>query len=246
MTPKSVSTSYLPTYMLSQPPPSEQTLPRRPASVTSRSATNNRRHRTSRSHNGGSSFRPQNEFPNFASTGDVEIIVNADGQERRYMLHRLILSQCSGFFEAGTSEDWSRAQAQGHSPATASTLDFGSRLSRIGEEEDEGDLETLTIPTSPPQGKCRWRYELDWGHQDDEVPMLVQRVCLHFSLILFWCGMQLLRSRAAPSVHNLRWRSDSSATCRPYQTTFKLKLLFPKHDQQICHAICCAYPPSVT
>ncbi|KAL9008148.1 MAG: hypothetical protein Q9173_006698 [Seirophora scorigena] len=166
--------------MLSYPPPTDQPLTvRRPASVTSRSTTT-RRHRTTRSHTGGASFRPQNEFPNFAQTGDVEIIINADGQEKRYTLHRLILAQCSGFFEASTSEDWSRAQAQGvaATPAPASA----SGLAKIGEDDEYGrDPRTSALPLVPPPDRYRWRYELDWGNKDDEVPMLVQKVILHYT-----------------------------------------------------------------
>lgn len=145
-----------------------------PPSITSRSAAP-RRHRNSRSHTGGASFRPQNEFPDFSQTGDVEIIISADGQEKRYMLHRLILAQCSGFFDAGTSEDWSRAQARAHAAETGTMRASG--LSRIG-EDDESSSEPgpRPLPAHPTQDKFRWRYELDWGTNDDEVPMLVQKV----------------------------------------------------------------------
>ncbi|KAL8964242.1 MAG: hypothetical protein Q9197_006981 [Variospora fuerteventurae] len=166
--------------MVSYPHPTDQTLTaRRPASVTSRSTTT-RRHRTTRSHTGGASFRPQNEFPNFAQTGDVEIIINAEGQEKRYMLHRLILAQCSGFFEASTSEDWSRAQAQGANTIPGPAPSSG--LAQIGEEQEEEEDEYRrdprrpALPLAPPRDRYRWRYELDWGNKDDEVPMLVQKV----------------------------------------------------------------------
>ncbi|KAL8678345.1 MAG: hypothetical protein Q9186_005302 [Xanthomendoza sp. 1 TL-2023] len=167
---------------------------RRPASsVTSRSTTT-RRHRSNRSHTGGTSFRPQNEFPNFAQTGDLEIVINAEGQEKRYMLHRLILAQCSGFFEASTSEDWSRAQAQGIAPITGPAQSNG--LAGIGEEDEYG-METgrPTIPTAPPRDRYRWRYELDWGNKDDEVPMLVQKSA---TSSLFG-GEQTYRPPAAPT-----------------------------------------------
>ena len=165
--------------MVSQPFTSERALTvRRPPSVSSRSATS-RRHRSHRSQHGGSSYVPQNEFPNFAHTGDVEIIVAIDGQEKRYMLHRLILSQCSGFFEASTSEAWSRhqaqAQLQGHGDITSTSL------SVIGEESDGSTVSRThsTPPVSPGQ-KPMWRYELDTGDaesgSEDEVPMLVQKV----------------------------------------------------------------------
>lgn len=85
------------------------------------------------------------------------------------MLHRLILAQCSGFFEAGTSEDWSRAQAQGLAPTSSSAQTNG--LANIREDDEHG-----RIPFAPPRDRFRWRYELDWGNKDDEVPMLVQKV----------------------------------------------------------------------
>ncbi|KAL9629240.1 MAG: hypothetical protein Q9204_005388 [Flavoplaca sp. TL-2023a] len=174
MTHKSFSTYDLPSHMVSYPQAADQPLTtRRPASVTSRSTTT-RRHRSSRSQTGGASFRPQNEFPNFAQTGDVEIVINAEGQEKRYMLHRLILAQCSGFFEASTSEDWSRAQAQGMA-STAGPVQ-GNGLGKIGEEEEYGrEAGRPTFPVAPPRDRYRWRYELDWGNKDDEFPMLVQK-----------------------------------------------------------------------
>lgn len=99
---------------------------------------------------------PQNEFPVFSHTGDVEILVKAGSQTNRYLLHRIILTQCSGFFEASTSQEWSRAGNE-----------EGGELARIGEDsgsEYKGNKD----------GKRRWRYELDAGASDD-VPMLVQK-----------------------------------------------------------------------
>lgn len=146
------------------PPPSDLALAaRRPSSVSSRSTT--RRHRSSRSQPGGQSHRAHNEFPNFAATGDVEIVIQADGQERRYLLHRLILTQCSGFFEASTSEGWSRAQAVETDRAQNGVL------ARIGEEDESREA------SRPPTGQKQvWRYELDWGTGQDDTPMLVQKV----------------------------------------------------------------------
>ena len=160
-------------YMVSQPFLGEQTIAvRRPPSISSRSTTA-RRHRGHRSHHGGTSYAPQNEFPNFAHTGDVEIIVSHDGQEKRYMLHRLILSQCSGFFEASTSEQWSRAQAQTQS----NTQNSESLLTRIGEEDEtRSQVGRSMVPAAHQGHKPRWRYELDSANQQDEVPMLVQKV----------------------------------------------------------------------
>lgn len=164
--------------MVSYPQPAEAISNRGPPSINSRSAAT-RRHRSSRSHAGGTSFRPQNEFPNFSQTGDVEIIISADGQEKRYMLHRLILAQCSGFFEAGTSEDWSRAQARAHAAETGTVQVNG--LASIGEDDESssGLGRRSSSSGQPAQGKFRWRYELDWGANDDEVPMLVQKVRQH-------------------------------------------------------------------
>ncbi|KAI4226478.1 MAG: hypothetical protein L6R36_003133 [Xanthoria steineri] len=179
--------------MVSYPQPADHTLTtRRPASVTSRSTTT-RRHRSSRSQTGGASFRPQNEFPNFAQTGDVEIVINADGQEKRYMLHRLILAQCSGFFEASTSEDWSRAQAQG---VTSTVGPPSSGLAKIGEDDEYGrEAGRPTLPVAAPRDRHRWRYELDWGNKDDELPLLVQKPA---TSSLFG-GDQTYRPPAAPS-----------------------------------------------
>lgn len=156
--------------------------PRGPPSVSSRASTSNRRHhRHGRSHHGGSTYQPQNEFPFFAHTGDVEIIVSADGQEKRYLLHRLILAQCSGFFEAGTSEEWSRVQAQRE--AQVPPPEHDRALARIGEDPAASKLSDAPVTAASlsgrPPPKTRWRYELDWATaEDDEEPMLVQKVSL--------------------------------------------------------------------
>ncbi|KAF1812267.1 hypothetical protein P152DRAFT_30522 [Eremomyces bilateralis CBS 781.70] len=81
------------------------TLRRAPSITSTRTAlTHRRHHRNARSHVGTSSHQPQNEFPIFTHTGDVEILLtDREGRrETRFLLHRLILAQCSGFFEAGT------------------------------------------------------------------------------------------------------------------------------------------------
>jgi hypothetical protein len=88
------------------------------------------------------------------------------------VLHRLILAQCSGFFEAGTSSEWS--QASNSLPRSENAL------ARIGEDEESAVPSTPTInpqsiQAAPPNRK-RWRYELDWDHAaGDEEPMLVQK-----------------------------------------------------------------------
>ena len=149
---------------------------RRALSLSSR--TSRSKHHRGRSHHGGSSYQPQNEFPFFTQTGDVEIVINADGQEKRYLLHRLILAQNSGFFEAGTSQEWSRSQALREAQNSASRPE--QALARIGEDEEAGSV----APTITPQmlsgaspGRRRWKYELDWNNtDDDEEPILVQKV----------------------------------------------------------------------
>ncbi|KAG9203196.1 hypothetical protein G6514_003114 [Epicoccum nigrum] len=133
---------------------------RRPPSVASHASRTStiRRHRPHRSGSSsyaGSSVGAQNEFPVFTHTGDVEIVISNGRKENCYLLHRLILTQCSGFFEAGTSEEWSGAAegsvAQNMSAAALARNPSGSRHDRK-----------------------RWRYELDWG-SDDDIPMLVQK-----------------------------------------------------------------------
>lgn len=151
--------------------------PAPPPSSSSRLSHSSRHHRHGRSHQGGSSHQPQNEFPIFARTGDVEIVITAGGQERRYLLHRLILAQCSGFFEASTSEEWSRIQAQREGQATAGSSASGHSLPSVPEDGSvSGESERRNI--QGPPAKKRWRYELDWeNREEDEEPILVQKVC---------------------------------------------------------------------
>jgi hypothetical protein len=148
--------------MVSQVEPSQSLAIRGPSSVVSRSS---RRHRHGRSHAGGTSYIPQNDFPIFSHTGDVEILVKAGSTTNRYLLHRLILTQCSGFFEASTSQEWSRASNEGG----------GGELARIGEDSGSESARTRDV-------KKRWRYELDTGISDDDVPMLVQKENTSISL----------------------------------------------------------------
>ncbi|CAG8955842.1 hypothetical protein HYFRA_00011711 [Hymenoscyphus fraxineus] len=124
---------------------------RGPSSVTSSS-----RHRRGRRQGGG---YVSNEFPEFSHTGDVEILVKVGSRTNRYLLHRLILTQCSGFFEASTSQEWSRAEEVGG----------GGELARIGEDSEKGSARNNR------EVKKRWRYELDTGVGNDDIPMLVQK-----------------------------------------------------------------------
>lgn len=142
----------------------DRSLPiRRPPSVSSHTsrASTVRRHRQHRSHFGGTALQPQNEFPVFTHTGDVEIIISNGRKEQRYLLHKLILTQCSGFFEAGTSDEWSGGGGGGE--GSSSMLNGNSSA-------------LARIPSGARQDKKRWRYELDWGNGDDDLPMLVQKV----------------------------------------------------------------------
>jgi hypothetical protein len=76
----------------------------------------------------------------------------------RYLLHKLILTQCSGFFEAGTSDEWASA-----GDVTNAGPSNGTQLARIPSG-------------SRPEHKRKWRYEMDWGTGEDDLPMLVQKV----------------------------------------------------------------------
>ncbi|KAL4897241.1 hypothetical protein BDV59DRAFT_170176 [Aspergillus ambiguus] len=155
-------------------------MPSAPPSSVSRHSHTSRRHRSSRSHHGGLAHQSQNDFPVFTHTGDVEIIIRAGSQEKRYLLHRLILAQCSGFFEASTQEEWSR---QTPSRPSNQPPDLGV-LSRISEDNSSlSNGSTLAqsetglggVLPVPPEKK-RWRYELDWDSKaEDEEPMLVQK-----------------------------------------------------------------------
>ena len=159
----------LPALAPSAPP---ATFVSRAASVTS-GRSHTRRHRHARTHHGGSSVNlPQNEFPVFSYTGDVEIqISNLGGtKENRYVLHRLILSQCSGFFEAGTRAEWSGQTGMGGGLPRISENDSvtAGSSSRASSQERR--------PSYEQPGKRTWRYALDWQSAgDDEQPMLVQK-----------------------------------------------------------------------
>ncbi|KAK4101820.1 hypothetical protein N658DRAFT_566449 [Parathielavia hyrcaniae] len=141
-----------------------------------------RSRRYNRSHAGGASFIPQNEFPIFSHSGDVEIVVRVpSGHENRYLLHRHILTRCSGFFEASTSNEWSRAQPVPELPApgTAGAIEAGGasrgELARIDDRSGSSDGGDKPGPISSSQSKKRWRYELDYGSDDNDIPMLVQK-----------------------------------------------------------------------
>jgi hypothetical protein len=83
--------------------------------------------------------------------------VIANGRkEQRYLLHKLILTQCSGFFEAGLSDEWAN--------------------SGEGSSQNHNAAALARLPSGPAPDKKKWRYELDWGKNEDDVPMLIQKV----------------------------------------------------------------------
>ncbi|ROV89199.1 hypothetical protein VMCG_09915 [Cytospora schulzeri] len=167
---------------------------RGPSSVVGTSSTTGARHRSSRrshhynrSYAGGTSYVPQNEFPWFSHSGDVEIVVRVpSGHENRYLLHRHTLTRCSGFFEASTSEPWSKAVDVLDLPTlpaplgTRSTGASTSELGRIGEEDGArgvvgGGSAAVASRANMGTPRKRWRYELDYGKGGDDIPMLVQK-----------------------------------------------------------------------
>ena len=161
--------------MVSQAEVSAPAGSRRASSVASQSRSRSRQHHRGQSHHGGSSYRPQNEFPFFAQTGDVEIVIACDGQEKSYLLHRLILAQFSGFFEAGMSDEWSRTHALPAPPPRRPE----QALTVIDETESQvSQAPPMLAPEhiQPILGRRRWRYELDWTNlEDDDEPILVQK-----------------------------------------------------------------------
>ncbi|KAI9691949.1 MAG: hypothetical protein M1820_009657 [Bogoriella megaspora] len=136
-------------------------------SIISTSSTT-RRHRHTRSHTGGST-NTQSVFPWFSS-GNVEIVITSGRKEQSYLLHKLILSQCSGFFDASTSEGWSRAQ-----PTQSTQQQQHGGLPMIGEDEVADASFLQNGSTTPSRDGRRWKYELDWGTSEQDIPMLVQK-----------------------------------------------------------------------
>ncbi|SPO05700.1 uncharacterized protein DNG_08387 [Cephalotrichum gorgonifer] len=139
--------------------------------TSSQSRSQSRSKRYNRSHAGGASYIPQNEFPVFSNSGDVEILVKAGGHENRYLLHRHTLTRCSGFFEASTSLEWSRAGGRGDSSAPEEPPPSTVDLARIGGSDEP----TLASGDRLAGGRRRWRYELDSGTDDGDIPMLIQK-----------------------------------------------------------------------
>ncbi|KAK3344454.1 hypothetical protein B0T25DRAFT_328269 [Lasiosphaeria hispida] len=157
------------------------------AGRASGSHVSSRTRRYNRSHAGGTAFIPSNEFPVFSHSGDVELIVRvASGHENRYLLHRHTLTRCSGFFEASTSVEWSRAQSIPELPATniagaieggtpGTTRAVGGELARIDSRGGGGDGDGKPSSMAVSPFRKRWRYELDPGTGENDIPMLVQK-----------------------------------------------------------------------
>lgn len=173
-----------------------------PTTTSGGGLPSSRSRRYNRSHVGGTSYVPLNEFPVFSNTGDVEIVVRVrSGHENRYLLHRDTLARCSGFFEASTSKEWSRAQiasgqedscgATGH-PALPSGAELATTKSRCddrtgrtsddtvrgsgsGRDRDTKIVAGAGTPGSGEKTRRRWRYELDLGQDDNDKPILVQK-----------------------------------------------------------------------
>lgn len=145
---------------------------------SSRPHVSSRSKRYNRSHAGGTSYVPQNEFPWFSASGDVEIVIRAGGRENRYLLHRHTLTRCSGFFEASTSQQWSKAAVLPSLPEPPSTdlarIREDSGVS-MGRSSTESGNEIARPGAGSPGPRRRWRYELDPGTGGDDIPMLVQK-----------------------------------------------------------------------
>jgi len=170
--PQTTQQTHLPLPMVSRAEVADHS--RGPPSVASRTSRSRHHHR-GRSNYGGPSYAPQNEFPFFAQSGDVEIVVTCDGQEKRYLLHRFTLAQFSGFFDASTSDEWSRGQVV-RDPSSSQP---DQALSVIGEESSHVSAipgPSVSQPILAPPPRRRWRYELDWENlEDDDEPILVQK-----------------------------------------------------------------------
>ncbi|KAI1472112.1 uncharacterized protein F4812DRAFT_205250 [Daldinia caldariorum] len=213
----------------SEPPPL-----RGPSSVVSaRSASrphvSSRSKRYNRSHTGGSSYVPQNEFPVFSNSGDVEIIIKAGGKENRYLLHRHTLTRCSGFFEASTSQEWSKASLL--PPADASSRE----LARIGEDSaSSSGNEVARSRINSPAPRKRWRYELDPGSDGDDIPMLIQKEAATTtdsapSGSLFGSGGSISNTTTTRRVSHSHTHSTSSF----FRSVANLSMVPSKADQDV-------------
>lgn len=172
---------------------------------------------------------PHNEFPIFSHTGDVEILVKGN----RYLLHRIILTQCSGFFEASIGQEWSKASNDG-----------GRELARIGEDSRS---ESARRTDESGGAKKRWRYELETAADGDNVPMLVQKAITPASL--FGSLPPPPVRNKPPSSNTSFFRSVANLTLSPSHTPVAPP--FSHQDQDLLNdydnlfRIFYNYPPAV-
>ncbi|KIW04007.1 uncharacterized protein PV09_04833 [Verruconis gallopava] len=174
------------------------------------SSTVRRHHRHARSHaggGGGGSLQLQNEFPLFLQTGDVEIIIKNSKREQRYVLHRLILAQCSGFFETGTSDEWSQVGLGGVQTTSTATVASSGTL------HQDSNNSVFSGSRSSTEGR-RWRYELDWeGGTAEDVPMLVKKPATTSSFTNDYASRPPpMRAKPPPSSSNGFFRSMANFT----------------------------------
>ncbi|RKF60330.1 hypothetical protein OnM2_052023 [Erysiphe neolycopersici] len=183
------------------------------------------------SHIGHAQNISRNEFPIFGDTGDVEILVSAGGKTNRYLLHRIILAQCSKFFLASTSDEWWKETGQ-----------------IIGCEDKANEKE------EQKNGK-RWTYELDMGDGVHDVPVLVQRKFNRLSINSENCP-PLVQNKPGRTFHQSFVQSESvvshqsisssSYNCREAaglrQTYHNLFLIFYNYPPELdSHCISRAY-----
>jgi hypothetical protein len=123
------------------------------ASSTRSSTVRGVRHsRYPKSHSGikspssSSSGSSSNDFPIYARSGDVEIILVSGKKEARYLLHKLYLAQCSGWFEEVLGFGDGATVLSGGSSSTANSV--GQRV----------------------------RFELERSKPDGSTPMLILKV----------------------------------------------------------------------
>jgi len=179
------------------------------ASSSRASLSTVRRYRHGRSHHGGSGggATVQNEFPIFGVTGDVEIVLKSQNgrREQRYVLHRLILSQCSGFFEANTGEEG---------------VPNGEGFRRNDGSDDV-------------QRSRKWRFELEWRGSEDDMPILVQRPVSSSSFGEFSSSSRpppLRPKPPAPSTGFFRSMANFSALHVPTTSDDPLDEIFRSYD----------------
>ncbi|KAI5306360.1 hypothetical protein KEM56_001224 [Ascosphaera pollenicola] len=106
-----------------------------------------------------------NDFPVFSDSGDVEIVIasprSSSRAEHRYLLHQLILSQCSSFFRASLSDaglhdiDESPVPQHSHARSHAHSHSHSQSHSQSGSARRVSRPEQLPFaPSALEAGKC--------------------------------------------------------------------------------------------